>query len=357
MATFQAELRKSLDERKCRSIKCVIWDLDNTIWQGVLLEDKQVTLTPDIIDIIQTFDNRGILQSIASKNDHDMALEKLRQFGIDQYFIYPEINWNAKSTSVRAIAKSINIGLDAVAFIDDQAFEREEVGFSIPEVSCIDALELDGLLERPELNPRFITDDSRLRRQMYQSDIERNKAEREFSGPHDEFLATLEMKFTLGSAKEEDLKRAEELTQRTHQLNTTGYTYSYDELNHFRQSENYKLLIAGLTDKYGAYGKIGLALVECGKQYWTLKLLLMSCRVMSRGVGTLMMAHILKLAKEANVPLRAEFISTDRNRMMYVTYKLGNFKVIEQIGDLTIFENDCSIIQEFPAYVQVDILS
>jgi|ERR1017187_532887 FkbH-like protein len=356
MATLQGELLKIQGEKKSKSIKCVVWDLDNTIWNGVLLEDSNVSLFPDSLHILQTLDSRGILQSISSKNDRDAAMAKLQEFGIAEYFLYPEINWNSKSEAVKAIAQSINISLESVAFIDDQRFEREEVGFSHPEVWCIDAAELDTLLDRPELNPRFITEDSKIRRTMYLSDIRRDTVEKEFRGPHDDFLATLGMKFTIGAAQEEDLQRAEELTVRTHQLNTTGYTYSYDELNQFRQSKQHRLLISSLIDKYGTYGKIGLALVECGTKVWTLKLLLMSCRVMSRGVGTIMVNHILQLAKEAGVPLRAEFISNSRNRMMYVTYKFGNFKVAETIGDMTIFENDCSKIQESPAYVDVEIV-
>jgi FkbH-like protein len=355
VATFKVELEKSQEERKRKNIKCVVWDLDNTIWDGVLLEDSTVTLFPHIRHILETLDGRGILQSISSKNDHAAAMAKLQECGIAEYFLYPQINWNPKSQGVRSIAQAINIGLDSVAFIDDQAFEREEVEFSHPEVSCIDAVDLESLLDRPELNPRFITEDSQIRRKMYLSDIERNNAEKAFCGPQDEFLATLGMKFTLGSAQEEDLRRAEELTLRTHQLNTTGYTYSYDELNQFRQSKQHKLLIASLSDKYGVYGKIGLALVECGSKHWTLKLLLMSCRVMSRGVGTILINYILRLAKEAGVPLRAEFISNDRNRMMYVTYKFGNFRVVEEREDLTVFENDCNKIQQFPEYVEVQI--
>jgi FkbH-like protein len=354
--TLQGELAKVQEEKKRRSVKCVVWDLDNTIWRGVLLEDKQVTLVPNVTSIIKTLDGRGILQSISSKNDYDTALAKLQEFAIAEYFVYPQIGWNSKSEGVKTIAQSINIGLDSLAFIDDQPFEREEVRFSAPSVLCVDAAELDFLLDRPEFTPRFITSDSKKRRQMYLSDIERNQAEKTFSGPQDAFLATLGLKFTLGHAGEEDLQRAEELTMRTHQLNTTGYTYSYDELNQYRQSTCHKLLIAGLADKYGSYGKIGLALIECGERYWMLKLLLMSCRVMSRGVGTIMVNYILRVAKAAGVTLRAEFISTDRNRMMYITYKLGNFRVIQQSGDLTIFENDCSRIQEFPPYVEVEIL-
>src|SRR5262249_48740998 len=146
---------------------------------------------------------------------------------------------------------------------DDQEFEREEVAFSLPEVCCIAPVELEGLLDRPEMNPRFITEDSRLRRLMYISDMERKKAEEAFIGPQQEFLATLEMDFRIAPAELEDLNRAEELTLRTNQLNTTGYTYSYEELNEFWQSDRHRLLIASLTDKYGTYGKIGLVLIDC----------------------------------------------------------------------------------------------
>ena len=340
---------------KRQSIKCVVWDLDNTLWDGVLLEDDQVVLRPEVVEVIKTLDSRGILHSIASKNDHATAMRKLEQWGLSEYFLYPQINWNSKSSSIKDIAAAINIGIDTLAFIDDQPFEREEVAFSIPEVLCLDAAHVRGIVDLPEMMPRFITDDSRQRRRMYLSDIERDQAEKEFVGSNEEFLATLNMVFTIAPAQEEDLQRMEELTVRTHQLNTTGYTYSYDELNAFRQSDRHKLLVASLNDKYGTYGKIGLALVECHKDAWVVKLLLMSCRVISRGVGTIMINHIMNLAKKANVPLHAEFIPNNRNRMMYVTYKFGGFKEIGKQGDMVIFANDLSHIQPFPSYVSVHL--
>ena len=310
-------------------IKCVVWDLDNTLWQGVLLEDEKVSLGNNILSIIKTLDSRGILQSIASKNEFTTAIAKLEEFDLKEYFLYPQINWNSKVSSLKEITKLLNIGLDAIAFIDDQLFELEEVKFSLPEILCLNADEVGNVLDMPVMNPRFVTEDSRIRRLMYISDIERKSAEEEFVGTADEFLATLNMNFTISGAKEEDLQRAEELTVRTNQLNTTGYTYSYDELNHFRQSENHKLLIASLEDKYGSYGKIGLALIECQSKSWTIKLLLMSCRVMSRGVGTIMMNHIMSLAQSNNVRLLAEFVPNNRNRMMYISYKFAGFKEIE----------------------------
>lgn len=337
-------------------IKCLVWDLDNTLWQGTLLEDDSVFLKDQVVRIVEALDGRGILQSIASKNNYERAMDQLRRFGIAEYFLYPQINWNLKSSSIRSIASSINIGLDAIGFIDDQEFERDEVAFSLPEVCCYDPSELERLLDRPELTPRFITEDSKLRRAMYLSDIERRQAEESFVGPQEEFLATLGLDLTITTAKLEDLNRAEELTLRTNQLNTTGYTYSYEELNAFRQSDRHKLLIASLTDRYGTYGKIGLALIECAQDEWTIKLLLMSCRVMSRGVGTILINYILKLAKAAKVRLRAEFIQNDRNRMMYVSYKFANFREAVRDGDLIIFENDLLRIQNFPTYVKVRII-
>jgi len=354
ISTKEQDVNSKQKDRKV--VKCVVWDLDNTLWHGVLLEDEKVSLRENIVNLIQTLDNRGILQSIASKNEHTTAIAKLEEFGLKEYFLYPQINWNSKASSLKEIAKLLNIGLDAIAFIDDQLFELEEVKFSLPEILCINADEIKNMLDMPVMNPRFVTEDSRIRRLMYLSDIERQNAEKEFVGTADEFLATLKMKFTISSTQEEDLQRAEELTLRTNQLNTTGYTYSYDELNHFRCSENHKLLIASLEDKYGSYGKIGLVLIECQPQSWTIKLLLMSCRVMSRGVGTIMLNHVMSLAKSNNVRLLAEFVSNDRNRMMYISYKFAGFREVEKHGDLVIFENDLSRIQDVPEYVDFQVI-
>jgi FkbH-like protein len=338
-------------------VKCVVWDLDNTLWEGTLLEDERVRLCSDAAEIVRELDERGILQSVASKNDAGKAFSKLEEFGLRDYFLYPQINWNSKAHSIQTIAKLINIGLDSVAFVDDQPFELSEVSYSHPSVRCINAAELPLLLERPEMRPRFITEDSAQRRQMYLSDIERNRAEEEFVGPKEEFLATLKMILTISEAREEDLKRAEELTVRTNQLNSTGYTYSYEELDRFRESEGSRLLIAGLEDRFGSYGKIGLALVECRPDVWTIKLLLMSCRVMSRGVGTVLMAHLMRLAKAHGARLRGEFVQTERNRIMLITYKFSGFKEVARRADnVIVLEHDLEQVPTFPAYLECRIL-
>lgn len=338
---------------KEQKIKCLVWDLDNTLWNGTLLEDTNVSLNPVAVELIKTLDARGILQSVASKNEPGPALDKLESFGLLEYFIYPQINWDPKSESLRKIASNINIGLDTIAFVDDQPFEREEVRFTHPDVLTIDAADIEEIAGMDVMNPRFITDDSRQRRQMYQSDIRRKEVEEEFDGSQDMFLKTLDMELTIHEARIEDLKRAEELTQRTNQLNTTAYTYDYDELAFFCKSPDHLLLVAGLTDKFGTYGKIGLVLADTKPEVWTIKLFLMSCRVMSRGVGNVLITYLRNLAKDHGVALEAEFVTNDRNRMMYITYKFNQFKEKEQRDNWILLENDLGMIPPYPDFMKI----
>ena len=336
-----------------KAVKLVVWDLDNTLWQGTLLEDDSVVLRENIVEILKTLDGRGILNSIASKNEHDMAMAKLRELGIDEFFIYPKINWNAKSANIAEIIQQVGISADSVAFVDDQNFERAEVTYTIPQVRAFDIPEIDVLISQPEFIPPFITDESAKRRKMYLAEAARKTAETEFTGPQEEFLATLEMKFTISHATESDLRRAEELTVRTNQLNTTGRTYSYDELVQLRESNDHLLLIAGLDDRWGPYGKIGLALIQQKPGQWTIKLLLMSCRVISRGVGTILLSYILRQAQDAGVRVLAEFKSNDRNRMMFITYRMAGFREIGKSHDSLLLENSLEQIAAFPPYISL----
>ncbi|MDR2713808.1 MAG: HAD-IIIC family phosphatase [Clostridiales bacterium] len=336
-------------------IKCVVWDLDNTLWKGVLTEEEVREVDAGILHIIKTLDERGILQSISSKNNFEQAKAKLEQFGIWEYFIYPQINWNPKSQSIENIAKQINIGIDSLAFVDDQPFELEEVFFSHPEVLCLHVDQAKDILNMDCFKPKFITSDSKNRRLMYQNDICRNNEESDFQGTSEEFLQTLGMVLKVAPAVEADLERMEELTVRTHQLNSTGYIYSYDELKDFIKSDNYEVLVAQLDDKFGSYGKIGLVLIEKQENTWELKLLLMSCRVMSKGVGNVLLNLIMNKAKENGVALRARFVPTDRNRMMYATYKFNGFKEIRKKKEFITLAADLVQEKPIPGYLKVDL--
>src|SRR5262249_51447457 len=113
-------------------IKCVVWDLDNTLWDGVLIEGDHVKLRAGIPELLKYLDERGILLSIASNNDHQSAWNELTRLGVADYFLYPQIDWTPKSRNVSAIAKHLSIGLDTVAFVDDNPFELDEVASTLP---------------------------------------------------------------------------------------------------------------------------------------------------------------------------------------------------------------------------------
>lgn len=362
--------RTPAEPRKPGSVKVLVWDLDETLWEGTLLEGDDVRLRPGVREALEELDRRGVLQSVASRNDREAALEALHRLGVEEYFLYPQIHWGAKSESIRAISEALNLGLDAIAFIDDQEFEGEEVRHVHPSVLTLGADEVSTLLERPELTPRFITDESRLRRHMYRAEMERKEIEEHHDGPQEEFLASLDMRFTVAPAAEVDLQRAEELTVRTNQLNATGRTYSYEELDRFRRSPDHLLLVASLEDRFGTYGKVGLALIDRngaesigeaaggddGREAWFLRLLLMSCRVMSRGAGSILLSHVLQRARDEGARLLAEFRPTDRNRQMLITYKFSGFRELDRKDGSILFEHPLETIPPVPEYVRLEVL-
>lgn len=337
-----------------KRIKCVVWDLDNTLWEGVLSEGGGHALRPGIRAVIEGLDGRGIIQSIASKNDPAPALRRLEELGLADYFLCPQISWGAKSDAVKAIARTLNLKFEAMAFVDDNPFERDEVSFALPLVSVYDAADSDALLSLPEFQVRFVTEDAKNRRKMYQADLRRSQAEEAFSGGGDAFLSTLHMKLTLSPVTEQDLQRVEELTIRTHQLNSTGYTYSYEELLALSRSDDHIFLIAGLTDDYGDSGKVGLLLLEKGDAL-TIKLLIVSCRVMSRGIGSALLSAATQIAHELGLPLRADFLETEHNRIMYITYKLAGFEELDGEGgqEAMTLEYQEAEPRPFPPYLTV----
>ena len=162
------EAARSASGSAPRKLKCIVWDLDNTIWDGTVIEDGPdgVRLREGVVAVIRELDQRGILHSIASKNHFEDAMKVLQRAGIDEYFLYPQIGWHPKSQSIRKIAEEMNIGIDTLAFVDDQPFERSEVASQIGQGTVIDAADYANLLERPECRVP-VTAESKSRRRMY----------------------------------------------------------------------------------------------------------------------------------------------------------------------------------------------
>jgi methoxymalonate biosynthesis protein len=307
------------------AVKCLVWDLDETLWQGTLLEGDDVQVSSAVRDVVRGLDARGILQSVASRNDHDHAWARLEQAGLAEYFVLPQIGWGRKSDAVRSIADALGFAHGTIAFIDDQPAERAEVSFRLPDVRCYPAERAAELLSRPEFGVGMVTVDARRRREMYQAGFRREAAQADFSGSNEAFLRSLEMVLRISRAGEEELSRVEELTLRTSQMNATGVHYSDAALRTLLADPAHELLVLTLTDRFGPHGAVGVVLLERHPGVWHLKLMATSCRVVSFGAGATLLRWLIDRAAAARVHLVADFRRTDRNRIMEVTYRFAGF--------------------------------
>lgn len=314
-------------------VKCLVWDLDDTLWQGTVLEGDAPEPFPGAVATLRALDERGILHAVASRGDHATATARLTALGLTELFTVLEIGWGNKSDAVRHVAAALNIGIDTVAFIDNDAVERAEVATAHPQVRCYPAEQAAALPGLAEFQPGTGTAESRQRRSLYQGELRRKRAQEEHTGPPREFQESLGLVLTVRRATEPDLERAEELTVRTHQLNTTGRTYDAAELRALCHSPDHRLLVASLEDRFGSYGTIGLALSELRADSSVLRLFLLSCRVMSRGIGPALLGHLVRESlSEGRRPL-AEFVPTDVNRVMLVNLRFSGFEQVERTGD------------------------
>jgi methoxymalonate biosynthesis protein len=307
------------------TVKCLVWDLDETLWQGTLLEDGEVRLPEEVRKVVVELDARGILQSVASRNDHDHAWAKLEALGIAEYFVLPQIGWGAKSESVRLIADRLNFAHTTIAFVDDRPAERAEVAFHLPDVRVYPAEEVLSLPDLPEFTPATSTVDSRRRRQMYQAGFRREAERAEAAGPDEEFLRSLDLVMRIGRATGDELTRVEELTLRTSQMNATGVHYPDAALRALIADPDHEVLVVTMTDRFGPHGAVGVVLLERHPLCWHLKLLATSCRVVSYGAGATLLNWLSDEAARAGVHLVADFRPTDRNRMMEIAYRFAGF--------------------------------
>ncbi|MEV7422099.1 HAD-IIIC family phosphatase [Streptomyces sp. NPDC091212] len=307
-------------------VKCLVWDLDNTLWHGTLLEDGHVVLSEAIREVVVGLDARGVLQSVCSRNDHDLAWARLEALGVADYFVVPEIGWGPKSEAVGRIAERLNFAPGTIAFIDDQPAERAEVAYHLPEVRCYPAQDAATLLDRPEFSPRSVTVDSRQRRKMYQAGFRRTDEQARFTGSNEDFLRSLDLVMRIGRATQDELSRVEELTLRTSQMNATGVHYPDEALRALLARPGYEVLVTTLTDRFGPHGAVGVLLLRKYEEAWHLRLLATSCRVVAFGAGTIILNWLVDQAARAGVHLLADFRATDRNRMMEIAYRFAGFE-------------------------------
>jgi len=307
----EAEVKRPAE--KTKKIKCVVWDLDNTLWDGILVEDgrDRVKLKPGIVEIIRALDGRGILHSIASKNDHDEAVGVLKHFGIDEYFLCPQISWQPKSESMRQIARQLNIGTDSLLFVDDSRFELEQVKAACPEVRVLNALHYRDITEMGECRAP-VTAESEGRRKMYQVEAERQDVAQGFGNDYMAFLRDCQIQIFIRPMTEENIDRVHELTQRTNQMNFSGNRYDRNVLKEILKTAHLDTYVLSCEDRFGSYGIVGFGIVDSREPRLTD--LMFSCRIQAKRVEHAFLGHLIKTyIRESGKDFWASCRKTPRN--------------------------------------------
>ncbi|WP_246021465.1 HAD-IIIC family phosphatase [Paenibacillus lentus] len=276
-------------------IKCIVWDLDDTIWEGTLRENADnIILRPGIEQVLVELDQRGILHSIASRNRLDQVVSKLEEFGIAQYFVSLQCHFSSKAISLRQIAMELNIGLEALAFVDNDSFERFEMNYYYPQVLTFDAQYYLELPKSPSLQVRDVTEESANRRHYMLARQQRKAAERGFQGSREQFLKECQMVLQIQQADPGDYPRIVELSHRTNQMNSLLERIDRPFVESFCQLKQHMIYVARLKDRFGDHGLIGTCFVALEGNAMKIRLFCISCRIEGRGVAAAFLYTVLK---------------------------------------------------------------
>lgn len=294
--------------------KCLVVDLDNTLWGGVIGEDgvDGIQLGPnypgsafvEFQRVVLDLYRRGVILAIASKNniaDVDVVFADHRFMLLrKEHFAATEIHWEPKSDSLKRIAQQLNIGLEHVVFADDNPAECEQVRRELPAVTVVhlphrpelyvDALSAEGLFDTLALS-----DEDRRRGQLYQ---QRAQAEtmRSASGNIEDYYRDLDMELCIAPVDDASLARAAELTRKTSQFNLTTIRYSEADVSARLAAPDWLAVTVSVRDRFGDNGIVGVMMARALDDRLDIDTLLLSCRVIGRTVETAMLAFLCNAA-------------------------------------------------------------
>jgi len=324
-------------------VKCVVWDLDNTLWEGILSEKDDVILRDGMIKILDRFSEKGVIHSICSRNDKGAALKKLEEFGIEKYFVLPQISWESKSDGIRTISNSLHIKYKDIVFVDDSNFERDEVKSVFKEINTIDSSDLEKLEEIVnELECKNSTE-CKQRINMYKVEEKRIIDLENYDGTKEQFFKECNIRIHIKEAQVDDLERLKELIDRTNQLNSTGMRYSEEEIINMISSNEYDVYVGDVEDKYGSYGRSALVVCRRNDTFKTYEiyLLIVSCRLMGRSIPQALLSFCYDVAKNKSYRKIACFYKdTGVNRQIILLYTMNGFKLIDTSEDISRYEKD-----------------
>ena len=341
--------------------KCLVTDLDNTLWGGVIGEEGMAgiklgqdaggyafaSLQRAMLDMHQ----RGIILAIASKNnpaDANEAIEKHEGMILrSRHFASIRINWNDKAQSLREIASELNIGLDALAFVDDNPVEREWVREQLPEVAVIelpaDPMDYAEAIRSSPLFERLtVTDEDRSRGQMYAEQRARAELQSSVTSLED-FYRSLEMEVAIAPVQAETLARTAQLTQKTNQFNLTTRRYTEQQISEIAGDPARRVYVVRVKDRLGDNGIVGVALTRDQDGRCEIENFLLSCRVIGRTVETAILAHIAQEARSrGNSGLSGWFLPSAKNAPAKDFYKGHGFSVAGERPEGTLWERKLS---------------
>jgi FkbH-like protein len=371
--------------RFCRSLasvrkptaKCIVVDLDNTIWGGVIGDDGMGAIQVghdypgNVFREIQVFLKglraRGIVLAVASKNTESVALEALEHHPEmvlrASDFSVLRINWQPKSQSVHEIAHALNIGLDSIVFLDDNPVERAEVRLHVPQV-VVPELSSDitqwmsVLLNLEALDNANVTIEDTRRADMYAAEASRQRLQQDAASVED-FLGSLEMSAEVGLLSERELERVHQLIQKTNQFNLTTRRYSKAQLAEIVADSANAVAWLRLADKYGDLGLVCVGILrQLSSDLWEIDSFLMSCRVMGRGVEAAFLTYLFELAIERGAPaIRGVFLPTAKNGPVRTFYENSGFMIAhgetQDLSDAKIYHHSLQECQlAWPSFIR-----
>ncbi|MCA9059525.1 MAG: HAD-IIIC family phosphatase, partial [Planctomycetaceae bacterium] len=316
-------------------IKCVAWDLDNTLWHGVIGDVGRENIQPnqEMLDLIPRLDERGILQTIVSKNHYDVAWPAIEELGLADYFLYPAIHWGPKSESLRQIAAELNINIDTFAVVDDSEFERREIQTSLPQVRTFDPADGAGFLQNAEFDVP-VSKESRDRRQKYLAESQRRRIQQTWRGDYDEFLRNCRMQVLVRRPRQADHTRCVELLQRSNQFNLSGRRYDAAAFEELLNADSHDCFCLEVSDSFGGYGIVGFASFCRDTHVPQLEDFVLSCRAAQKKIeATFLLWYAARHAAAGCSRLDARLIVTQRNAPLREVLDQIGFRTIEEDGD------------------------
>lgn len=315
--------------------KCIVLDLDNTLWGGIIGEDGfdriDLSLKPpgmaflEFQRVLLALYQRGIILAINSRNNEDEALKVIREHPYmvlrEENFATMKINWSDKISNIKEIAEELNIGLESIVYFDDDPINRELMSKAIPQIMTVSlpddpSLYASTLMRINDFNTLAVTSEDMKRGQMYKQEQKRIELKNSASNVED-FLKQLEIKVTMKKANNFTIPRIAQLTLKTNQFNLTTRRYQEEDVQSFASDQTKLIGCAQTKDKFGDNGITGVYIVNknLAEKEWTIDTFLLSCRVMGRGIEDVMLGYILNKAKEEGIiKVKAEFIPTKKNK-------------------------------------------